>query len=87
MTTNFAAPDTERPLLATRNGINLVIGLLMASGSMCPDCGYGTRKTSKNWAKCKKCGMRVPLSAETKDSQTTPCHARNNTTSGEPSQR
>ena len=49
-----------RPLLATRDGTGIVFGLLLASGGMCPDCSYGTRKTSKNWAVCKKCGNRVP---------------------------
>ena len=55
------APATcwaARPL-AHKDGINLVIGLLMASGAMCPKCGFGTRVTSKKWARCKKCGERV----------------------------
>jgi hypothetical protein len=47
-----------RPL-AHKDGINLVFGLLMASGAMCPKCGFGTRATSKKWARCKKCGERV----------------------------
>ena len=47
------------PVLATRYGVSLVFGLLLASGSMCDDCGYATRKTSKNWAVCKKCGKRI----------------------------
>ena len=33
--------------------------VLFAMGAMCPKCGYGTRNTSKNWARCKKCGERV----------------------------
>lgn len=33
--------------------------LLVGSGAMCPHCGWGTRATSKNWARCKKCGERV----------------------------
>ena len=45
--------------LAHKDGINLVLGLLMASGAMCPKCGFGTRVTSKKWARCKKCGERV----------------------------
>ena len=49
---------TYRPL-AHKDGINLVFGLLMASGAMCPKCDYGTRVTSKKWARCKKCGERV----------------------------
>ncbi len=47
-----------RPL-AHKDGIRLVFGLLMASGAMCPKCGFGTRVTSKKWARCKKCGERV----------------------------
>lgn len=35
------------------------VGLLATAGAICPKCGYGTRVTSKNWAKCKKCGERV----------------------------
>jgi hypothetical protein len=47
--------------LATQDGISLVYALLFVSGSMCPDCGYGTRATSKRWARCKKCGRsRIP---------------------------
>ena len=37
----------------------LVFGLLMASGAMCPKCGFGTRVKGKKWARCKKCGGRV----------------------------
>lgn len=48
----------DRPL-AHKDGIRLVFGLLMASGAMCPKCGFGTRVTSKKWARCKKCGERV----------------------------
>lgn len=48
------------PVLATRDGVSLVFGLLLASGCMCDECGYATRKTSKNWAVCKKCGKRIP---------------------------
>lgn len=48
----------EHPL-ATRDGLELVLGLLFHTGAMCPTCGWGTRVTSKNWAKCKKCGERV----------------------------
>ena len=52
------AGSAYRPL-AHKDGINLIFGLLMASGAMCPKCGFGTRVTSKNWARCKKCGERV----------------------------
>lgn len=45
--------------LATKRGIGLFVGLLIYTGAMCPKCGFGTRATSKRWAKCKKCGERV----------------------------
>ncbi len=54
-----SANGWETPMLAHKHGINLVVGLLIASGGMCPKCGYGTRATSKKWARCKKCGERV----------------------------
>lgn len=46
--------------LAHNAGLRLVLGLLIGSGAMCPKCGFGTRATSKNWARCKQCGERVP---------------------------
>ena len=45
--------------LASRLGIAVVVGALLTMGAMCPKCGYGTRVTSKRWAKCKRCGERV----------------------------
>jgi len=45
-------------VLATRQGISLLAALLFAQGALCEKCGYGTRATSKNWARCKKCGHR-----------------------------
>jgi hypothetical protein len=45
--------------LAHKNGIDAFFGLMIASGLLCPKCSYATRATSKNWAKCKKCGERV----------------------------
>ena len=48
----------EHPL-ATKDGLELFVGLLFHVGAMCPKCSYGTRVTSKRWAKCKKCGERV----------------------------
>ena len=56
----FAASPcwADRPL-AHKMGIQVVLGLLVASGGMCPKCGFGTRVTSNNWSRCKKCGERV----------------------------
>lgn len=48
-----------RRLLAHRDGVALMLTLLMGSGAMCPSCGHGTRVTSKRWARCKACGKRV----------------------------
>lgn len=45
--------------LASKRGLETVVGLLFFMGAMCPKCGYGTRRTSKNWARCKRCGERV----------------------------
>lgn len=45
--------------LTTERGLALFIDLLMYSGAMCTKCGMGTRRTSKNWARCKACGERV----------------------------
>jgi hypothetical protein len=46
-------------LLAHRDGLAFVYALMVGSGGICPDCGHGTRATSKRWAKCKACGKRV----------------------------
>jgi len=46
-------------VLANKDGIAIVIALMIHSGGMCPKCGHGTRATSRKWAKCKKCGERV----------------------------
>lgn len=48
----------EHPL-ATKDGLELFIGLLAFTGALCPKCGFGTRAVSKKWRKCKKCGERV----------------------------
>lgn len=48
----------EHPL-ATKQGLDMMLALLFHSGAMCPKCGFGTRATSKRWARCKKCGERV----------------------------
>ena len=48
----------EHPL-ATQQGLDMMLTLLVHTGAMCPKCGFGTRRTSKRWARCKKCGERV----------------------------
>ena len=45
-------------LLATKIGIEMMVAMLLHDGAMCHKCGYGTRVTSKRWAKCKRCGER-----------------------------
>ena len=49
---------SDLKILAHKDGLALVYGLLLYSGAMCP-CGSATRKTSKRWARCKKCGARI----------------------------
>jgi len=48
----------EHPL-ATKDGLELFVGLLAYTGALCHKCGFGTRAVSKKWRKCKKCGERV----------------------------
>jgi hypothetical protein len=55
---HVAEIERKHPL-ATKRGLNLMVALLFHTGAMCPKCSYGTRRTSKRWAKCKKCGERV----------------------------
>ena len=50
--------ERDHPL-ATKRGLSLFIGLLVYQGSICPQCGYGTRVKSKKWCECKKCGAKV----------------------------
>jgi diketogulonate reductase-like aldo/keto reductase len=42
---------------------------LMLTGAACPKCGYGTRKTSKNWRRCKResCGERIQMVEATQE--------------------
>jgi tRNA(Ile2) C34 agmatinyltransferase TiaS len=46
-------------VLASIGGMTLVVAHLYATGALCSECGYGTRVTSKRWARCKRCGARV----------------------------
>lgn len=50
---------TERFSLANLSHLEAFLTVLMLTGAICPKCGHGTRKTSKRWAKCKKCDTRV----------------------------
>lgn len=52
-------------VLASQTGIAFVIGHLIGSGAMCPDCVHGTRVISKRWAQCKNCGRKVERPAKT----------------------
>ena len=49
----------EHPL-ASVQGLSAVLAVLVATGALCPECGHGTRVTSKRWARCTRCGARVP---------------------------
>lgn len=54
---------SERFTLANRNHLSLFLGVLAGMGAMCPDCGHGTRRTSRRWAACKnpECGRtKIP---------------------------
>jgi len=46
-------------VLSHRRGLELFISALLHMGALCPQCGHGTRRTSKRWAKCKNCGQRI----------------------------
>lgn len=74
LSTVVVTKDREGRMAAKRktirmSGIELLCAMLMADGSMCPKCGYGTRKTSKNWRRCKRetCGERLRLEPATKE--------------------
>lgn len=50
---------SDRYFLAHKDGISALFGVLLHMGALCPKCGYGTRKTSKRWSRCKRCNERV----------------------------
>lgn len=50
--------ERDHPL-ATKRGLFTFLGILAYQGSICPQCGYGTRAKSKKWRECKKCGTKV----------------------------
>lgn len=62
-------PTTKEFCLGDKENMMDFIGLLMVQGAMCPKCGYGTRKTSKNWRRCKRpeCGERIHMVPATKE--------------------
>jgi tRNA(Ile2) C34 agmatinyltransferase TiaS len=45
-------------LFSNQKFLDLFLRVLVHTGAMCPKCGFGTRATSKRWAKCKRCGER-----------------------------
>ena len=49
----------DRFSFANLDHLKVFMAVLAHTGAMCPKCGFATRRTSKNWAKCKKCGERV----------------------------
>lgn len=53
----------ERFTLARLDHLALFGSILLRMGAICPKCGYGTRVTSKRWARCKRCGERVERKA------------------------
>jgi hypothetical protein len=61
--------ERKQPLVRVRlsnpQHLGLVLSLLCHMGAVCPKCGYGTRVTSKRWARCKRegCGERVERQA------------------------
>ncbi len=54
---------SDVPILATKDGLELVLAALAHMGAVCPKCGYGTRVKSKKWSECKRCGERVERKA------------------------
>lgn len=57
-------------VLSSQDGLSLFMSMLVVDGAWCVDCGFGTRMTSRAWARCRKCGQRVPrLSSLTPDEQ------------------
>jgi predicted Zn-ribbon and HTH transcriptional regulator len=62
-------PPTKEFCLADKRNLTNLFALLMVDGAMCPKCGYGTRKTSKNWRRCKRpeCGERIHMVPATEE--------------------
>jgi len=62
-------PPTKEFCLADKPNLINLFALLILDGSACPKCGYGTRKTSKNWRRCKRpeCGERIHMVPATQE--------------------
>jgi len=45
--------------LARESDLLVFTALMMLAGFQCGACGFGTRVTSKKWARCKRCGTRM----------------------------
>jgi hypothetical protein len=62
-------PPTKEFCIADKRDLTNLVALLMISGAMCQKCGYGTRKTSKNWRRRKRpeCGERIRMVPATKE--------------------
>lgn len=58
--------EPERFTLANRDHLSLFMLCLVLSGGACPECGYGTRATSKRWARCKRPGCNTRVRRRTK---------------------
>ena len=60
-------PTTKEFCLADKPNLVNFFALLILQGAACPKCGYGTRKTSKRWRRCKRpeCGERIHMVSAT----------------------
>ena len=59
----FEGREMSESLLGSEHGLASLLSLLMLRGDACPKCGHGTRKTSKNWRRCKRetCQERIHM--------------------------
>lgn len=46
---------SDSHILAHRDGLPLILNILMRMGAMCPECGFGTRVVDRRWMRCTKC--------------------------------
>lgn len=49
--------------IADKPHLENLFAILMLTGCACPKCGYGTRKTSNLWRRCKRkgCELRIKM--------------------------